>query len=211
MLHAFAGPKRLVLVLLFLTAVPIIAAMMRVAQIPLGTLPEMAHHLQNTPYAHFLHTLAGVSFGLIGPLQFAGVLKRKFGRAHRVMGRIYVAAGAILALSSLRLLATHLLGSTPLLDIERALAGLALGAALWIALRAAMRRDITRHKAWMIRSYAVGMGSSTIVFVYFPYYLIMGEDPSPLAGDLLFLLSWVVNIGIGEWIIRKTSPTRRNV
>ena len=55
--------------------------------------------LAAAPYSLFAHTVAGATFGLIGPLQFGRVLARRFGQLHRIMGRIFVGAGAFLSLS----------------------------------------------------------------------------------------------------------------
>jgi uncharacterized protein (DUF2141 family) len=57
-------------------------AAVHVVQIPLGALPEDSLRLASFPVAHFLHSLAGVLFGVLGPLQFARLnLERKFMKA----------------------------------------------------------------------------------------------------------------------------------
>ena len=138
----------------------------------------------------------------------AGVLQRRFGRLHRLTGRVFVAAGLLLALSSLRLLAEFPNASTWVLTSARLAAGAGLAAALVTALVAVRRRDIPRHRAWMIRAYAIGMGAATISFIMLPIYLITGEPVEGYAADLLFVLSWVINLSIAEWVIHRTKFRR---
>jgi uncharacterized membrane protein len=197
------GPKRLVLTLYFLTAASIGVAVVTLVQYALGQMVDGQHRLSDTPLTHFIHAGAGATFGLIGPLQFYSAFKRKFGQIHKILGRIYVASGTCLALSAIHLLITHPLGSTPVLDITRALMGIAVGVSIWVALRAALARDIPRHKAWMIRSYTFGMGSSPIVFVYLPYLILADAAMPPLVNDLQFVVIWGVCILVSERVIRR--------
>jgi len=198
-----AGPKRLTLLLWLLTAIPILFAIVRMGQIAGAALPEDAVKFAATPLGLFLHALGGALFGILGPIQFARVMKRRFGRLHRVLGRVFVGAGALLAVSSLRLLWAFPITSTPLLDWARLLAGLGLGAALWLAVTAARRRDIPTHKAWMIRAYAIGMGSATVSFLMLPIFLVTGEPVVGILADMVFVCSWVLNLWIAERVIRR--------
>lgn len=209
MQRMFAKPNWLAISLLFLTAVPIIVALMRLIQVPSGTVPESGQHLTDTPVSLYLHALGGAAFGIIGPLQFAGVLKRRFGKLHKVLGYIFVVAGLFLGTSALTLLLTHLGSATVILNGARALAGAVLVFALIRSVLAAIKREIFVHRAWMIRAYAVGMGSATVVFLFVPYMLITGSPATGLTSDLIFVLSWAVNIGIAEWIIRRPKRARR--
>ena len=91
-------------VLLFFSAIPVGVSLVRLVQIPAGALPTEALYFAAMPVWHFAHALAGATFGILGPLQFGRVLAGRYGRLHRVLGRVFVAAGALLSVSSLRLL-----------------------------------------------------------------------------------------------------------
>ncbi len=203
MTRIFLRPFPLAFLLLFLSAIPIGAALLRMVQIPTGTLPQDAIKFVVVPVVLFGHALAGALFGLLGPIQFAGVLKRRFGRFHRITGRVFVAAGVLLALSSLRLLWQFPDASTFVLVTARLVAGFGLAGALVIALVAIRQHQVTRHKAWMIRAYAIGMGSATVSFLMLPIFIISGEPVEGYAADLVFVVSWAINIGIAEWVIRR--------
>ncbi len=197
--HALSVPA----LLLVLSVIPIVMAIVRLFQIPAGALPQDALYFTATPVAHFAHALAAGLFGLLGPFQFGRAIAGRRGRLHRVAGRVFVAAGAVLALSGLRLLWMFQGGSTPLLDIARLAGSLGLGTALWIGVRAAIGRDAGRHRDWMIRAYAIGMGATAVAILLFPIYLLTGEPPTGLNSDLAFVGAWIITIAAGEWVIRR--------
>jgi uncharacterized membrane protein len=202
MIRAFSRPVPLALALVFCTLVPVMMAAVSVVQIPLGALPDDSLRLAAVPVAFFLHSLAGVLFGVLGPLQFVRALRHRYGALHRLCGRVFVLGGAALALSGLALLLQVQSITTGLLDAARGVFGLALIGALALGVAAARAHDRPRHRAWMIRAYAVGMGQGTVALVMFPIYLITGEPPRGLASDIAVVGMWLLNIAVGEWIIR---------
>jgi uncharacterized membrane protein len=199
----FLRPLWLVCILLFATFIPIISAGLRMYQISFDVLPLDAIKFNAVPWSLFIHALGGFLFGILGPLQFAGAMKRRFGRVHRVSGRIFVAAGLMLGLSSLRLLAVFPDGSTWVLVSARLAAGLALVLAIVLSILAIRKGSVQLHRAWMIRAYAIGMGPASISFIQLPIFLITGEAVQGYAADFLFVISWVINILIAEWVIRR--------
>ena len=98
--------------------------------------------------------------------------------------------------------------TTGLLDTARGVFGLALIAALVRAMAAVRARDMLRHRAWMIRAYAIGMGQGTVALVMFPIYLITGEPPTGLATDIVVVGMWLFNIALGEWVARRLASPR---
>jgi uncharacterized membrane protein len=211
MIRTFSRPVPLVLALAFCTCIPVLNALVEVVQIPTGTYADDSAHLAVAPLSWFLHVLAGAAFGLAGPLNFVLALRRRFGRLHRVTGRIFMAAGVVLALSAFSLLVTVEPQRTPVTDIARGVFGLALLLAIAKALAAIRRRDIIAHRAWVIRAYAVGMGLGTVSLVFFPIYLATGTPPMGLASDILFVASWSLNIAFAEWVIYRISPTKHPI
>ena len=203
MIRTFTRPIPLVLALAFATGIPLMVTAVRVVQIPLGTWPEDAVRLAAAPVAWFLHSLAGVLFGVLGPLQFVRALRRRFGALHRLAGWAFVVAGAGLGLSGLALLLQVESIATGLLDAARAMLGLVLIAALQLAVAAARARDMREHRAWMVRAYAIGMGTTTVWLAVLPIYLITGERLTGLASDLALVGMWLLSIAVGEWVVRR--------
>jgi uncharacterized membrane protein len=208
MIRTFTRPIALVLALAVCTFIPVMTAAVRVVQIPLGALPEDSLRLASVPVAFFLHSLAGVLFGVLGPLQFVRALRLRFGTLHRLAGRVFVLAGAGLALSGLGLLLQVESITTGLLDAARGVFGLALAAALVLGVAAARAHDMPGHRAWMIRAYAIGMGTGIVALVMFPIYLIRGEPPTGLVSDLVVVGMWLLNIALGEWVVRRLALPR---
>jgi uncharacterized membrane protein len=202
MIRTFSRPIPLVLALALCTFIPVMMAAVRVVQIPLGALPVDSLRIAAAPVAFFLHSLAGALFGVLGPLQFVRALGLRFGTLHRLSGRVFVLAGAGLALSGLALLLQVQSIATGLLDAARGVFGLALIAALVWGVAAARVHDMLRHRAWMIRAYAIGMGTGPVALVMLPLYLITGEPPTGLASDIVVVGMWLLNIALGEWVVR---------
>lgn len=189
--------------LFLLTGLTIAFAFVQAFQILLGTLPPDSARLSTAPVSHFTHVLAGVLFGVTGPLQFGRVLANKFGRLHRVLGRVFILAGAFLSLSSLSLLWQFPTGDSMANSVARLVFGLALGFTLCKAVLAIRRRNISVHRDWMIRSYALGMGATLVAVVFLPIYLITGVPPTGLVSDIAFVGSWCFCVLVAEVVVRK--------
>jgi uncharacterized membrane protein len=199
-----ASPVVVPAALYFGTLLTIVLALVQVVQIPLGALPEDSQRLGAAPVWHFMHVLGGATFGILGPIQFGRALMPRYGLLHRLLGRVFVAAGAMISLSSLGLLWRFPDAYSVAISSGRLLFGIALGVALAIAMQAIHKREFTRHRNWMIRAYAIGMGATAVTMVFFPIYLITGEPPKGLASDIAFLGSWIACVVFAEVLVRRT-------
>jgi hypothetical protein len=202
MTRFFQRPLPLVLMLFILTFIPLASAPVRMFQILTDQLPADAIKFTTVPWTLFFHALGGLAFGLAGPLQFAGALKTRFGWFHKFTGRIFVIAGVFLALSALRLLIEFPHDSTWVLVSARAAAACGKLFTITLALNAVWDRNFAQHRAWMIRTYALGMGAATISFIQLPIFLIRGKALEGYLADSLFVLSWVINLTLAEIVIR---------
>jgi len=77
---------------------------------------------------------------------------------------------------------------------------------LVLGLATIRRRDFVRHRAWMIRGYALGMGAGTQVITLLPLTLVAGT-PGPFPRALGMGAAWAINVVVAEWVIRR--PARR--
>lgn len=189
-------------VLYFLSGLTIAFAFVQLFQILLGTLPSDSADLATAPVSHFAHVMAGVLFGVIGPLQFGRVLANKYGSLHRFLGRVFVLAGVFLVLSSLSLLWQFPTGDSAPNNMARLIFGLALGFTLCKAVWAIRRRNVSVHRDWMIRSYALGMGATLVAIVFLPIYLFTGVAPTGIVSDIAFVGSWCFCVLVAELIVR---------
>ena len=62
--------------------------------------------------------------------------------------------------------------------------------------------DMIRHRAWMTRAYAIGLGAGTQVLTGIVGELTIGT-PNELENALLMGAGWVINLAVAEWAIRK--------
>ena len=203
MTRRLASPVGLTVALYLGTLLTILLALVQVVQIPLDALPEDSQRLNATPVWHFLHVLGGAIFGILGPIQFGRALMPRYGLLHRIAGRIFVAAGAAISLSSLGLLWRFPDAYSVAISSGRLLFGIGLGVALTLAMQAIHARDFTRHRNWMIRAYAIGIGATAVSMVFFPIYLITGEPPKGLVADAAFLGAWTGCVVLAEVLVRR--------
>lgn len=194
--------------LLAISFIPIVAGVLRVAPLGAGVAitPENARFAA-TPIPVVLHIIGAVLFSLLGAFQFSTSLRQRYLQWHKVAGRVVAASGVVAALSGIWMTVMYPIPAAlqgDLLFGVRLLAGAAMLMAMVLAVTAAMHRDIAKHRAWMIRGYALGMGAGTQVVVLLPWMLILGT-PNALHRDVLMSLAWLVNLAIAEMIIQKPS------
>ena len=95
----------------------------------------------------------------------------------------------------------------------RLVVGSAMAVSILLALAARRRGDFSRHGAWMIRGYALGQGAGTQALTGLPWALLLGR-PGVTANAVLMGGSWLINIALAEWIIRRrrgTAPVDRAI
>ncbi len=188
-------------ILYALTALLILMAAVRAVQVPTGTLPPDAAKFYDAPVAFWLHAVAGLIFAVLGPMQFSRVARQRFGAWHRRAGRVQVAAGAVLGLSGLRL-SDRFGGQIDPTDMARIAFAAILLVCLWQAVARIRAGDVAAHRDWMIRGYAVAMGTAPLALVYLPIFVIMGAFPPPGPLDhAIFVGTWCASIAAGETVI----------
>jgi len=104
------------------------------------------------------HGLAGCCALLLGPLQFSDRLRQRYLKFHRVVGWIYVSGAMVLApLGTYIQYFEERMGEARSFTLaaaaDAALLLLTTSIALWFILH----RQITQHRQWMTRSYAVAL------------------------------------------------------
>jgi hypothetical protein len=121
-----------------------------------------------------------------------------------------VVLGLVVALSALWLTVFTPLfeGSGQLYQAFRLVFGSAMVLSIVLGFRAIRRRDVARHRAWMIRAYAIALAAGAQVFTLGIGEAIVGRGDTSNA--LFAGAGWVINLAVAEWIIRRR-PARRVV
>ncbi|WP_030916597.1 DUF2306 domain-containing protein [Streptosporangium amethystogenes] len=198
--------------LVVLSAVPIIAGAVRLTELTGGAdiTPENARFFA-APLPVVLHILSVSLYSVLGAFQFAPRFRRRRSAWHRVAGRVLVPAGLVAALSGLwmTLFYPRPEGDGDLLSGFRLVFGSTMVVAVVLGFAAIRRRDIARHRAWMIRGYAIGLGAGTQALTHLFWFLIIGA-PGEFSRALLVGAGWVINLAVAEWVIRRrpANPTR---
>ncbi|WP_432925746.1 DUF2306 domain-containing protein [Microbispora sp. CA-135349] len=191
--------------LIVLSAVPMIAGAARLSQLTGGG-PVTADSARffASPVPVVAHIVAVTLFSVLGALQFAAGLRRRAPRLHRVLGRVLVPSGIVTALSGLWMTVfyPHPPADHALLTGMRLVFGTAMLVSVVLGFAAIRRRDIARHRAWMTRGYAIGMGAGTQVLTTVPWVVVAGQ-PGPLPRALLLGAGWLINIAVAEWVVRR--------
>jgi uncharacterized membrane protein len=198
--------------LLALSFIPIVGGGLRVVQLAGGPqiVPEHARFAA-APWPVVLHILSSVVYCVLGAFQFSPGLRRRRPQWHRAAGTFLIPCGLAAALTALWMTLFYARGTappesfdSPLLDGIRLLAGSAMALFLCLGFTAARRRDFPRHRAWMIRAYALGLGAGSQVFTHLPWFLfpsIQGE----LARALCMGAGWAINLAVAEHLISRSS------
>jgi uncharacterized membrane protein len=173
-----------------------------------GITPDDAHFYA-MPLPVVLHILGALPFCILGAFQFAPGFRRRWPRWHRLAGRLLVLCGLTAGLSGLWMTQFYPLLQTGLLYSFRMLFGSAMVLSLVLGLVAILRRDIAKHRAWMMRGYAIGQGAGTQALTGLIWVLIFGTLGEPYKGWLMGT-SWVINLVVAEWIIRRKRAKGRH-
>ncbi|MFF5210167.1 DUF2306 domain-containing protein [Streptosporangium sp. NPDC000396] len=198
--------------LIMLSTVPLVAGAVRLAELTGGATitPENARFFA-APLPVTLHIASAVLYSILGAFQFAPGFRRRRPGWHRAAGRLLIPCGLAAALTGLwmTLFYPRPEGDGDLLAGFRLVFGTAMALSIVLGLAAIRRRRIARHRAWMIRGYAIGQGAGTQVLTHLPWVLIFGA-PGEFTRALLMAAGWVINLAVAEWIIRKrpARPTR---
>jgi hypothetical protein len=98
-------------------------------------------------------------------------------------------------------------GTGVLLFGFRLLAGTGMAYALVAGITFARRRQIRRHRAWMARAYALGLGAGTQAFTVGFGEAFFGAGV--VRTDLMMGFAWALNLAVAEWFIRRPVVRRR--
>lgn len=158
-----------------------------------------------------LHILPGIAFMALGPLQFIPGIRQRRPGLHRWSGRVFITAGALTAVSALVMNVVFPPVGGPGKESAVYTISVALLAALAIALSAILHRDVPRHRAWMIRAFAIGLSISTQRLYFIPMFALYGM-PDNFTIGLGMWLGLLVNVAAAELILlrerRRVQPTR---
>ncbi|GIJ79976.1 Predicted membrane protein [Micromonospora phaseoli] len=191
--------------LLVLSAVPVIAGSLRLAELAGGApvLPD-GDRIASAPVPVVLHIVSVTVFSFLGAFQFAPRFRRRRRGWHRAAGRLLVPFGLLTALTGLWL--TLFMPRAALdgdaLAVIRVVVSVVMAMSIVVGVVAVRRRDFARHRAWMIRGYAIGVGAGTQFLTQLAWMAAVGPlTMSSKTGTMA--AAWLINVVLAEWLIRR--------
>jgi uncharacterized membrane protein len=155
-----------------------------------------------------IHILPGALFLVLAPLQFVASIRAKHLRLHRWMGRVLLVSGLIIGTSALVMSFTMNIGGTNE-TAATTLYGILFLICLMQAYRYIRRKNIARHREWMIRAYGIGLGVATtrpIVGMFFAFRRLAPHEFFGIAFWLGFTITAVAAEGWVEYTRGNTMP-----
>ncbi|SMC25725.1 Uncharacterized membrane protein [Andreprevotia lacus DSM 23236] len=163
------------------------------------------------PWPVAIHIICTTLYCLLGAWQFWPRLRRQQPGWHRLAGRILVPCGLASALSGLWMTQFY---PWPEFDglalyLIRLVVGSAMLASLYIGFAAIRKGNVARHRVWMTRAYALGLGAGTQVFTHLPL-IITPSLRSELSRTLCMAAGWAINLAVAEWLLHQPAqPSTR--
>ncbi|HEY6685702.1 MAG TPA: DUF2306 domain-containing protein [Propionibacteriaceae bacterium] len=154
------------------------------------------------PWLAYLHMTPGVLYLLGAPLQLSERFRTKHYTAHRRLGRL-LATAALVSVSLALIFGVRFPWGGTLEAVAAAVFGSWFLVCLLLAVRAIRRGQVSTHRRWMIRTFAVGLGVGTIriwIGLLFGTGLLNFHDSFAAA----FWLGLSLHVLAAEWWIRTT-------
>lgn len=198
--------------LIVLALIPSLAGVLRLGELASGA-AETAQNARfvRMPLPVVAHIVAALVYSLVGAFQFLPRFRRRHLGWHRSAGRyVLFPAGLVVAGSGLWMTAFYDVPPVdgPALQLSRFVVGGLMLAFLVLGVAAISRRDVERHRAWMIRAYALALGAGTQVLTSAPFLVAFGA-PNEFWRLVQMDAGWIINILVAEILIRRSPRGRR--
>ena len=177
-----------------------------------GSRGEQFVHLDEVfarhPILTMIHIVPGLLFMILGPFQFSESIRARHLQWHRWNGRIFMTIGFIVGVSALLMSFTM----QSIGGVNQAAATILFGFFFLFALSKAFwhirRHQVTLHRQWMIRAFAIGLAVATIrpiVGIFFATSRFSGLTPAQFFGTA-FWIGFVLHLIAAEAWIHATLP-----
>lgn len=206
-------PRTLWAVLAFLMFIVLAFAGMRIAvdwlNIATGIVPPEGspdHSYALHPVLAYAHILPGVIYLVGAPFQLSRRFRERHFTGHRRMGRIVLPAGITAGVFAVTFGILFPFGGLAEVSATVLFGGYFV-AALVTAFLAIRRGDVTRHRRWMIRAFAIGLAVGTIR-VWIGAFQAFGLMDLPDSFGVAFWLSFVLHALAAEAYLSRRPSAR---
>ena len=151
-----------------------------------------------------LHILPGGLFLVLATLQFMPSIRQRHLQFHRWMGRVLVICGVIIGVSALVMSFKMNIGG-PNETAATTLFAIVFLICLIKAYRHIRRKEVERHREWMIRAYGVALGVATTRPIVGMFFAFRRLTPHEFFG-IAFWLGFTITFLAAEAWIDHTRP-----
>jgi len=167
---------------------------------------EFNQRYADHPAWTLVHAVAGFFFMTLGPLQFVASVRNRWPRFHRWCGRVFLLASVVGVVSALAFVPVLPIYGSFSTRVGVIFASILFCIALAQGYRTARTRNFLRHREWMIRVFAIGLGISTFR-VLIPLLMMCGASFVE-AWDSVVWLGFAINAVVAETWINVTRQQR---
>ncbi|WP_370980298.1 DUF2306 domain-containing protein [Agaribacterium sp. ZY112] len=149
-----------------------------------------------------IHVIAGITFNLVSPFQFAAPLRRKYPKIHRATGRILIVSGMLAALTALWMnqFFADYGGNLKYSGIWAYC--IIMFVAFYLAIKNILVRNVKNHRKWMMFAMASALGPATQRVVFIPVFVIFGEEVmTDLVIGSVIWFGLLANLAFVQWIL----------
>lgn len=159
-------------------------------------------HIEPWKIAFYVHISSSFLVILAGLTQFSNTILKKYPRTHRNIGKLYVAVILFISGPSGLLMAFYANGGI-LGQIAFTTLSILWITFTYLAYRYIRKGNVLEHGKWMFRSFALSLSAVTLRLLMFSIGLL----PVYVDFEIVYMingwLSWTLNLGITEILIRK--------
>jgi uncharacterized membrane protein len=147
----------------------------------------------------FVHILPGALFLVLAPFQFSAGIRAKHLQVHRWMGRVLLVSGLIIGTTALIMSYKMNIGG-PNETAATTLYAIVFLICLIKAYRYIRRKEVARHREWMIRAYGIGLGVATTRPIVGAFFAFRRMTPHEFFGIAFWLGFTITAIAAEAWV-----------
>lgn len=207
--RAIAVLSTVSILILIVLAFAVMRVIVDMPNIAAGAVPpegSLDHNYALHPVLAYAHILPGVLYLVGAPFQLSRRFRSRHLAWHRRMGRVLLPAGVVAGVFAFVFGILFPFGGIVEASATAVFA-VYFVTALTIAFLAVKNSDITRHRRWMIRAFAIGLAVGTIrvwIGVFQALGLLSFQDSFGVA----FWLSFLLHALVAEIYLRKQPSVR---
>jgi uncharacterized membrane protein len=166
--------------------------------------PQLRESFSSRPWGIYPHVLFGAIALILGPFQFRRGLLLRRRALHRRLGLVYVICATLTGVVGLYMATYSFGGLTTHLGFG--LLGAFTTATTAVAYARIRAHDVSAHREWMIRSFALIFAAVTLR-IELPLLIIAHQGQFSPAYAIIAWSAWVPNLLWAEWYIRHKRGT----